>query len=197
MRIERLEFLPKLIQLGRLKSRQPRTSLVLPIQGAWVQSLVGELRISHATYRGQKKAKSRQPGPRDSARAASPLTIWRNRVCPGCKGKDFLAVPSGLRKLRAECISKPPLVAKSALSPALSSVLSAIPVSLERRDSQRSGKRRLTPRCLDSRPALTLIGCRALTNGIESVCAHLGNGDGDDSLHLQNGCEGSRSELMV
>ena len=58
-------------------------------------------------------------------------------------------------------------------------------------------KRRLTPRCLDSRPALTLIGCRALTNGIESVCAHLGNGDGDDSLHLQNGCEGSRSELMV
>ena len=119
-------------------------------------------------------------------------------MCPGCKGKDFLAVPSGLQKLRAECISKPPLVAKSALSPALGSVLSAIPhVSLERWDSQRGGESRLTPHCLDSRPALTLISCRALTDGTESVCAHLGNGDGDDSPDLQNGCEGSTSELMV
>ena len=50
---------------------------------------------------------------------------------------------------------------------------------------------------MDSHPALILISCRVLTNGTESDCAHLGNGDGDDSPDLQNGCEGSMSELMV
>ena len=184
--------------MGSLQSRQPRTSLVLPIQGARVQSLVGELRIPHATYRGQKKSKKQ--------------AVWPQRYCMGCLSCHHVEEQSVSRMQRERLLgspfkpteaagrvhSKPPLVAKSALSPAPGLVLSAIPhVSLERQDSQRGGGRRLTPRCLDSRPALALIGCRALTNVIESVCAHLGNGDGDDSPDFQNGCEGSTSELTV
>ena len=93
MRIERLEFLPKLIQTGRLKSRQPRTSLVLPKQGARVQSLVGELRIPQATYRGQKKSKKQ--------------AAWPQRYCTGCLSSYRLEEQSVSRMQRERLLGSP------------------------------------------------------------------------------------------
>lgn len=107
-----------------------------------------------------------------------PLSIMKSEEIPflpplGCKGGDSLALPSGLWKLGAGCVDKPPSSAGSSLSPALCFVFFTVPhVSLEKTYSQSSSEHRLRIQ-LDSNPALMLRSCVALSNVIEPVRAQL------------------------